>query len=146
MTKLEKIILFVTAGIVVGLLFVVFTDKGNSVGGIYETNLKYFSGGIDVTNSGDIKVDGTTVIDASGNVDGAITTTSFTTSVFASTDATNLFNSGSASTTVQIGAASKAGCLILGDQADGASPVYIIATGSTITASTTKPAACQTVQ
>jgi len=51
-----------------------------------------------------------------------------------------------ASSTVQVGAAAKAGCLILGDSANGASPVYIIASGATITASTTKPAACQTVQ
>ena len=51
-----------------------------------------------------------------------------------------------ASSTVQIGAASKSGCLIVGDSANGASPVYITATGATITASTTKPAACQTAQ
>lgn len=48
--------------------------------------------------------------------------------------------------TVQVGGASKSGCIILGDSANGASPVYITASGATVTASTTKPAACQTTQ
>lgn len=116
MTKLEKIIGLVIAGIVVGLLFsIAGQGGGKQMGGIYETNLKYFSGGIDVTDSGDIKVDGRIVIDSTA--DG-----------------------------IQIGASSDAGCIILGDSAGGASPVYITATGATITASTTKPSACSTAR
>lgn len=52
-----------------------------------------------------------------------------------------------ASSTVQIGAASKSGCIILGDSANGGDVVYITASGATLTAATTtKPAACQTAQ
>ena len=51
-----------------------------------------------------------------------------------------------ASSTIQVGGASLAGCVIVGDSSDGASPVYITASGSTVTASTTKPAACRTAQ
>lgn len=49
-----------------------------------------------------------------------------------------------ATSTIQVGAASKAGCIILGDANSGANPVYITATGTTIMATTTKPSACQT--
>ena len=82
-------------------------------------------------------------VDSSGNV-----TTSGTLATGAVSGTTGTFTGigkfgSAASSTVQIGAASKAGCIILGDSADGASVVYITATGSTITASTTKPAACQ---
>jgi hypothetical protein len=72
-------------------------------------------------------VDGTAVINGSGQFANTLST-------FGSV----------ASSTVQVGAASKAGCLVLGDSASGASVVYITATGATVTASTTKPAACQT--
>lgn len=57
----------------------------------------------------------------------------------------NLVTSKAASSTIQIGATLKAGCLILGDSANAAAPVYITASGATLTAATTtKPAACQT--
>lgn len=86
-------------------------------------------------------VDGTAIVDGSGRL----------ASVY-STDISNLFDSGSASTTVQIGAATKAGCIILGDETGRATPVYITANASNtastllVTATTTKPAACQTLQ
>lgn len=48
-----------------------------------------------------------------------------------------------ASSTVQIGGSAKAGCLILGDSANSTSTVYVTVSGSTVTASTTKPSACR---
>jgi hypothetical protein len=80
---------------------------------------------VDVTDG--YYVDGTSVINGSGQFAKILST----------------FGS-AASSTIQVGAASKAGCLVLGDSANGASVVYITATGATVTASTTKPAACQT--
>lgn len=107
MTKLEKTIGLVIAGIVVGLLFTVMGQGGQEVGGVYSNTVKDFSEGI--------SVDGRLVID--GTADG-----------------------------LQIGAASDSGCIILGDSSDGASVVYITASGATITASTTKPSACSTAK
>lgn len=75
----------------------------------------------------------------------AVTATSTLTGNLVANGSLNSFGS-AASSTIQVGAASKAGCLILGDSADGASVVYIIASGNTVTASTTKPAACQTAR
>lgn len=80
-----------------------------------------------------------TAIDASGNVTAPVTSSTGTFSSRVTVGST-------ATSTIQVGAASKSGCLILGDSANGASPVYITATGATLTASTTKPGACQTVQ
>jgi len=48
-----------------------------------------------------------------------------------------------ASSTIQIGGASKAGCLIIGDSGNSASTTYVTVSGSTVTATTTKPAACR---
>ncbi len=52
-----------------------------------------------------------------------------------------------ASSTIQVGSTASGvgtGCLILGDSgASTTQPVYITATGATITATTTKPAICQ---
>lgn len=62
----------------------------------------------------------------------------------APTSLTGLWIQDTSNSTLQVGKASSAGCLILGDSSAGASPVYITATGSTITGSTTKPSACQT--
>lgn len=62
--------------VIVALLLSPF--GGSNVGGTYENVRQYFSAGIDVTGTGDIKVDGTTVIDASGSVDAALTPSSYT--------------------------------------------------------------------
>lgn len=64
---------FGISAVVVIVALLLFPTGGSNVGGTYENVRQYFSAGIDVTESGDIKVDGTTVIDASGNVDAPIT-------------------------------------------------------------------------
>ena len=84
------------------------------------------------------KLGGTTNYDSLG-LSGTLDVTGAAT--VASLVASGRVTSGS---TAQAGKASVAGCLILGDSAAGASPVYITATGATVTASTTKPAACAT--
>jgi hypothetical protein len=60
---------------------------------------------------------------------------------------TALLNVSNTSSTVQIGNTSSGvgtGCLVLGDSGGATStPVYITATGATITATTTKPAICR---
>jgi hypothetical protein len=142
-----------------GLFFSTSTTD-NALGGRNHNTMEDFSEGI--------SVDGTTVIDGSGNFAGAVsgttisgTTISGTTGSFSSTlavtatttltgnlDANGTFNAlgDAATSTAQIGKANNAGCIILGDSAGGASVVYIVASGGTITASTTKPAGCQTAR
>jgi len=100
-----------------------------------------------------ITVDGTERISGTG---GASFTTGAFSSTLAATGATTLSNDISiagktviseASSTVQVGDTSSGigvGCLILGDSAGATStPVYITATGETISATTTKPSICQ---
>lgn len=70
MTDILKTISISVAVVIVALLL---TSNNNGVGGTYEITKQYFSDGIDVTGTGDIKVDGSTVIDASGNVDADLT-------------------------------------------------------------------------
>ena len=48
-----------------------------------------------------------------------------------------------ASTTIAVGGNNKSGCIRIGDSANATNAVYIIASGATITASTTKPSACR---
>ena len=81
MTDTIKIIVGgIAGGLVVLLLSVVLTamQGGESIGSIYNNVRQQFDAGIDVTGSGDIKVDGTTVIDASGNIDAPITSSTGT--------------------------------------------------------------------
>lgn len=98
-------------------------------------------------------VGGTTNFDTLGLSEGLtvgstldVTATTTLTGQLNANAATNKFGS-AASSTIQIGATLKAGCIILGDSSDAAAVVYIVASGTTITAATTtKPAACQTAQ
>lgn len=99
-------------------------------------------------------VDGVSIIDGSGIFVGAINAT---TGVFsgtltaATTTVTRTLNvsdsASTASSTLKIGYNASGlaqGCLVLGDSAGATStPVYITATGATITATTTQPAICK---
>jgi len=115
---------------------------GMAVGGKSSQSLDLGSSGTRMPNG--ISADGTSPI--AGEVRGTTLTVNGA-STLAAVTASGFGKFGNAaSSTVQVGAASKAGCLILGDSGNSASPVYIIASGATLTASTTKPAACQTVQ
>lgn len=70
MTKIQKIVLGIVAVITVMLLFTVASQSKN-LGGVYSQVTNDFADGI--------SVDGTVVIDGSGNVDAPITTTSAST-------------------------------------------------------------------
>ena len=94
-----------------------------------------------------ITVDGTERISGTGGA-------SFTTGAFSSTLAVTGASAftgtvavvDSASSTLTIGSAgdsANSGCLVLGDSSVTGTKVYITATGETISATTTKPAACQ---
>lgn len=110
---------------------------------------------LDVTDG--YKVDGTTVIDGDGNVDASITSDTGTFSstlgvsgagTFSSTvDIEGLTTISGATSTVKVGndaSGLAAGCIVLGDSGGATStPVYITASGDTITATTTKPSVCQ---
>jgi len=65
MTNKIKNILFGVAGVIVGLLFATMFLGGENTGGVYSNVTKDFAEGI--------SVDGTVVIDGSGNVDAPIT-------------------------------------------------------------------------
>lgn len=66
-------------GVVVGVLLASLVGTADqNLGGVYNNVEQYFDGGIDLTGDGDIEVDNTTVIDASGNVDAPITSTTGT--------------------------------------------------------------------
>ena len=113
------------------------TQLGAVVGvGQTETNTFWFVNGLFAGSSQQFKVDssgnatfaGTATF--TGAVSGISTSTLSSLSVFTATHST-----------VKIGSATSTGCLELGDSA-GSAIVYITATGATITATTTKPAAC----
>jgi hypothetical protein len=139
---LQEILKYVT-GAVVGAGIVLIVSSGNSpLFAGYTT----FSG---INTTDGYQVDGTSVIDGSGNISGAITgAITSTTGNFSSTlNAEGLTTISGATSTLKIGnnaSGIAAGCLVLGDSGGATStPVYITATGATITATTTKPATCQ---
>lgn len=100
---------------------------------------------------GGFLVDGTTVIDSNGNVDGTITsdtgTFSSTLSVSGETTLGDKLKVDYATSTIQVGDTSDGigeGCLVLGDSGGTTStPVYITASGETISATTTQPSICE---
>lgn len=121
----------------------VINGSGQYVGAVNGTT-GAFSGAVSGTTgnfSSTLGVTGATALSSTL----AVTSTSTLTG---NLDANGTFNAigDAATSTAQIGKANNAGCLILGDSSGGASPVYIISSGATITASTTKPAACQTAR
>ena len=85
MTNKVKNILFVVAGVIVGLLFATMFG-GSNVGGVYSNVIKDFSDGI--------SVDGTVVIDGSGNIDAPITSSTGTFSSTLAVTGASTFASG----------------------------------------------------
>jgi len=139
MSNKMKNILFGITGIIVGLLFaVMFLNKSN-VGGVYSNVTMDFSDGI--------SVDGTVVIDGSGNIDAPITSSTGTfsstlgvTGITSLTDTLNVTEAtGTSTITVKATAASTGGRIILEDS-DGAgcSEIYIL-NGTVISATVTCP-------
>lgn len=141
MSKIKIALIAIVAlvlGVVFGAMFA--PTSNNNLGSVRFIQDKFVAGLTAGTND-ELSIGSDGVLTTSAGIvnTGAVTGTNATFTGRAKIGST-------ASSTIQIGAASKSGCLILGDSANGANVVYIIATGSTITASTTKPAACQTVQ
>ncbi len=93
------------------------------------------SAGDDLTVADDLTVTGDVSITATTTFTGDLVANSTWNAVGAT-----------ATSTLQVGKANKAGCLILGDSAGGANVVYITATGNTVTATTVKPVACNTAR
>ncbi len=130
-------IIFGIVGVIVGLLL--STMFSSPVGGVYSNVTKDFSEGI--------SVDGTIVIDGSGNIDAPITSTTGTfsstlgvTGITSLTDTLNVTEAtGTSTITVKATAASTGGRIILEDS-DGAgcSEIYIL-NGTVISATVTCP-------
>jgi hypothetical protein len=141
MNNLSKTIIACVIFLVVGLVI------GNVLGGagkvptdfgatVYNRMISFDEG---------IAVDGTERISGTGGA--SFTTGSFSSTLGVTGNTTlagTLAVQQTSSSTVYIGATLKAGCIVLGDSANGANVVYITASGVTITAATTtKPAACR---
>lgn len=142
---------FPVIAVIALILGVISLVPSKMLGGQYNNNYTYFPEGANVGGTAtlnDVAVNGTMTISgvATNTTDAVLETLSVTDTATLETVVVNglLTTFGDATkATIQVGAVSKAGCIILGDSAAGTSPVYITATGETITASTTKPAACQ---
>jgi len=146
MSQNIKIALAVVVGIVIAIVAgAILSNRDAVLGGTVINNYPSFTNGLKAGSSNQLTITSAGVLSAAG-ITG--TTGTFSGAVSGTTGTFTGFGKfgSTASSTVQVGAASKSGCLIIGDSANGASPVYITATGATITATTTKPAACQTVQ
>jgi hypothetical protein len=127
MNNLEKVILYVllVASVVLGI---VGLANKNSLGAYIDSGQVSRFTDVNVTN--DLVVDG--ILTAVTNtVSGTLTALT-----------ANITGANSTST-LRIGAIANKGCLELGDSASTTTLVYITATGSTVTATTTKPAACR---
>ena len=144
MTKLEKILGLTLLVCIFGLGVVNLLSNNSSVGAYVDAGQVSTFTDVNVTN--DLVVDGIltaddAVISDDITVTGDLTTTGTTTFSGASAVAVDTTTS-----TIKIGKTGDGlapGCLVLGSSTATASPVYITATGATITASTTKPAICR---
>ena len=139
----KKLIGFVILALVVG--FVVGSFSKDSVFGAGNPN-RFPNGYID--DGYGYYVNGVAVIDASKNITAnSITVTTTSTMSGAAILSGSVKISSTASSTLQIGSTTSGvgtGCLVLGDSSGAtSSPVYITATGTTISATTTKPAICR---
>lgn len=139
----KKLIGFVILALVVG--FVVGSFSKDSVFGAGNPN-RFPNGYID--DGYGYYVNGVAVIDGSKNITAnSITVTTTSTMSGAAVLSGSVKISSTASSTLQIGSTTSGvgtGCLVLGDSSGAtSSPVYITATGTTISATTTKPAICR---
>lgn len=141
MNKVEKII---GLALLVGVLILGILNLPNNKIGTY-IDSGQVSRFTDVNITNDLVVDGDFTT-ADLNATGAIAL-SGATAISGATTLSAAVNVSSATSTVKIGNLADGvgpGCLILGDSASAtATPVYITATGATITATTTKPVICR---
>lgn len=133
---MDKSTISLGGAVIAGIIAIIALFSGGGEATVGGTTQSYFD-----AQQG-FRVNGTTVIDSSGNFDGAVTSGSDST--FAGTVSIQ----DTASSTLYVGdngASDNAGCLVLGDSAATGTAVYITASGETVTASTTAPAACQSL-
>ena len=133
----DKIISIATIVLLVICMAGIYTPSSNILGGSVHNQNEIFSAGItledtltatDAALSSTLSVTGATTLSDDLSISGVATI------------------SESASSTLYIGntsASDNSGCLVLGDSSATGTAVYITATGATITATTTQPAACQ---
>lgn len=150
-----KYILPIIAVVALGLS--VFNALPNKImGGQYSTNYSYFNG---LTNSGETVLSGSVTQSGATTISGAATLSggatlsganvlSGTNTLSGATTITGIAAvSQTNSSTLKIGYNAdglKYGCIVLGDSAGTTStPVYITATGATISATTTQPTICK---
>lgn len=137
MTKLEKLLglTLLVSIFVLGVVSILTRD--NTVGAYIDSGQVTTFTDVNVTN--DLVVDGVLTTDDLATTD-LITsgTTTFSGSSAVAID--------SATSTLKIGKTGNGiapGCLVLGSSSSTSSPVYITASGSTVSATTTKPAICR---
>jgi predicted ATP-dependent Lon-type protease len=137
---------FVAIALVVGFFVGQNVSHAPSLGAVIEQNTSL--------GVASLEISGTSVIDSSRGASFTSVSNSGNSSVggtLAVTGATTLSGAvnvaSTASTTLQIGSTASGvgkGCLVLGDSGGTTStPVYITATGATVSATTTKPAYCR---
>ena len=140
------LIISLVATFIIGVVFgIVFSPKGESLGGLIHNIQESFDagiavGGTEVINSsgdwvGDITGAGTNVLSGTNTFSGAST---FTSSVQLLKTASSTLQVG------KVGGTTYAGCIILGDTSATTTLTYITADSGTLTATTTKPTYCQT--
>lgn len=143
MSKIAKFALFVAAfalALAIAAFLVVVQEDFGKVGAYIDSN--------QITTFTDVNVDNDLVVDGAFTTAGAVilsgTTTISGAPILSYAGAVKV---NAATSTLQIGDTTSGigtGCLVLGDSAASTTkPVYITATGATITATTTKPAICR---
>ena len=143
MTKLEKLLglTLLVCIFVLSVISLVTKDKG--VGAYIDSGQVSTFTDVNVTN--DLVVDNvltTEDLSATDDLNAVDLTTTGTTTLSGS----SAVAIDSATSTLKIGKTGDGiapGCLVLGSSTATSSPVYITATGATITATTTKPAICR---
>lgn len=141
--------------VVIALIFaVLYFTKGTNLGGIAHWQKESFLQGLNVgtgqqfsvSNAGALTSSGANVLSGALTQSGAATLSGATTF----TGTAQISNGGTTTSTLIIGKSFPsgtgwyAGCLKIGDSGGATStPVYITVTGTTVSATTTKPAVCQ---
>lgn len=159
--KIKKLAVPILLALVVlffGLWIYSESSKSVSFGGLVHNVQEIFAAGIKAGSSAEEVIDssgrwvGSLLLGTSDSVTlaGTNTFSGATTISGAATFSSTVVIEKSASSTLQIGnsgAGVGIGCILLGDSGGATStPVYITATGATITATTTRPANCATAQ
>ncbi len=150
MNKIDKIIIYSILGLCLILNVVGLVRKESAIGAYIDNGQVTRFTDMNITN--DLVVDGQATFTGtstlgklaiSGTTSLAGPTTISSTTVIS---AASIVKIDAATSTLQIGSTADGvlpGCLVLGSTTATASPVYITATGATITATTTKPVYCR---